>query len=63
MVRANYAEEKRASMLMDAPVPCESLSSVLGGLAANPAPTGGLLGSAIIAALPSLFASLPQEST
>ncbi len=62
MVRANNAEEKRARMLMDAPVPCESLSTVLGGAAANPAPPGGLLRSGIIATFPSLFASLPEES-
>ena len=35
----------------------------VGGACSQPCPTRGLLGSAIIAALPSLFASLPQEST
>ena len=62
MVRANDAEEKRARMLMDALVPCESLSTVLGRAAGNPAPPGGLLRSGIIAAFPSLFASLLDES-
>jgi hypothetical protein len=48
---------------MDAPVPYESLSTLCAGSYGQPCPTKGLLRSGIIAALRSLVASLPAEST